>query len=216
MPRWLAHLLSVLAHPLLLPAYLAYVLLWHAPAGLPLLLAAGARGRALSLVVGLTLGLPALGTYALVRAGRAQSLLLTRRTDRTAPLALALIGFGLAARLFWTWEPLLGVALAAQAGAIAVTGLITRRWLISAHGVGMGGAVGLLLTLAQLAPPDANAAPLVLTLAGILLLAGAVGSARLALAAHSPAQVWAGLGLGLMAGSAPGLWALRMPLPVVP
>ncbi|WP_262922998.1 hypothetical protein [Hymenobacter cellulosilyticus] len=44
-----------------------------------------------------------------------------------------------------------------------------------------------------------------------MLLAGGVLSARLELNAHTPAQVWAGLslGLGIVAGMSLGLW-LRM------
>jgi hypothetical protein len=194
MSRWLAHTLSIVFHPLLVPSYLTYGLLYYGPGGL---LAVPAEGKPLllGLVTSCTLGLPALGTYALVRAGRATSLLLTGRGERHGPLLLALAGFALAARLLWGVEPVMGLALALQAVAVGLTWLITRHWLISAHGVGMGGTIGLMLLLGRLAPGSST-----WPLAGALVVAGAVGAARLELEAHTEAQVWAGLALGLGVG----------------
>lgn len=193
MPRWLAHGLSGVFHPLLVPSYLVAALLWGAP-GTFILESAG-RTAALAVVAVSTFLLPALGTYALVRTGRVASLLLPDHRERSGPLLLALAGFSAAARVLWGVEPLLGLALALQAVAVALTWLISRYWLISAHGVAMGGAVGLAVLLGRLVP-GASAWPL----AGALALAGAVGSARLALDAHTEAQVWAGLALGLGVG----------------
>ncbi len=194
MPRWLAHGLSGIFHPLLVPSYLVAALLWGAPGAVTL--APGGRPAVLGLVALSTFLLPALGTYALVRTGRAASLLLPDHRERSAPLLFALGGFASAARLLWAATPVLGLALALQAVAVALTWLITRHWLISAHGVAMGGTVGLALLLGRLVP-GASAWPL----AAALLLAGAVGSARLALDAHTEAQVWAGLALGLGVGA---------------
>ncbi len=194
MSRWLAHALSVVFHPLLVPSYLAFGLLYYGPSRL-FTLPPEARPLALAVVAGCTLGLPALGTYALVRAGHATSLLLTGRGERHRPLLLALAGFALAAWLMWRLEPVMGLALALQAVAVGLTWFITRHWLISAHGVGMGGAIGLFLLLSRLAPGSS-----VWPLAGALLAAGAVGAARLELDAHTEAQVWAGLALGLGVG----------------
>lgn len=195
MSRWLAHLLSGVFHPLLVPTYFTWVLLQRAPAGL-LTLPPTAHRAVLLVVLASTAALPALATYWLVRRGRASSLLLPTTQERLVPLAITLVGFGFAARQLWVLDPLLGLTLALQAIAVALTLFITSRWLISAHGVGMGGAVGGLLVLARLAATAELAAPLVPVFALALVLAGAVGSARLALAAHSATQVWAGLALG--------------------
>ena len=194
MPRGLAHGLSGIFHPLLVPSYLAAALLWGAPRLFTLVPAA--KLVVLGVVVLTTFLLPALGTYALVRAGRAASLLLPDHRERSAPLLFALVGFAGAARLLWSMTPVLGLALALQAVAVAFTWIITRHWLISAHGVALGGTVGLALLLGRLVP-GTSAWPL----GGALLLAGAVGSARLALDAHTEAQVWAGLALGLGVGA---------------
>ncbi|MBC7449724.1 MAG: hypothetical protein H7330_16865 [Hymenobacteraceae bacterium] len=193
MPRWLAHGLSGAFHPLLVPSYLVAALLWGAPSAFTL--PATARPTVLAVVAISTFLLPALGTYALVRAGRVASLLLPDHRERSGPLLLALAGFVGAARLLWDVTPVLGLALALQAVAVALTWGISRYWLISAHGVAMGGTVGLALLLGRLVP-GSNAWPL----ASTLVLAGAVGAARLALDAHTEAQVWAGLALGLGVG----------------
>ncbi len=198
MPRWLAHGLSGIFHPLLVPSYLVAALLWGAPSALSL--APAARPMVLAVVTISTFLLPALGTYALVRAGRVASLLLPNHRERNGPLLLALAGFVAAARLVWGVTPVLGLALALQAVAVALTWVITRYWLISAHGVAMGGGVGLALLLGRLLP-DTSAWPL----AAALALAGAVGAARLALDAHTEAQVWAGLALGLGVGAGAAL-----------
>lgn len=195
MPRWLAQGLSGVFHPLLVPTYLVAALLWGAPASL-FSLGAEARPRVLAVVVISTFLLPALGTYALVRTGRVASLLLPDHRERSGPLLLALAGFAVAARVLGAVEPVLGLALGLQAVAVALTWLISRHWLISAHGVAMGGTVGLALLLGRLVPGGS-----VWPLAGALALAGAVGTARLALDAHTPAQVWAGLALGLGVGA---------------
>ena len=193
MPRWLAHGLSGVFHPLLVPSYLVGALLWGAPTLFTL--APAGRLPVVAVVVITTFLLPALGTLVLVRAGRVASLLMPDHRERSGPLLLALAGFAAAARLLLAVEPLLGLTMALQAVAVALTWGITRYWLISAHGVAMGGAVGLVLLLGRLVP-GSSAWPL----AAVLMLAGAVGTARLALDAHTEEQVWAGLALGLGVG----------------
>lgn len=190
MSRWFAHLLSGLLHPLLVPTYLVVVLVYGAPLLLPL---AELERRLVLLVVPLhTFVVPALGTYALVRTGRASSIRLPLRHERNVPLLLALLGFASAAYLLSGISALLGLILAMQAVAVGLTWLITRYWLISAHAVAIGGAVGLLAVLSRWSP-GFGVLPSIVA-AG---LAGAVALARLRLKAHSVGQVIAGLALGL-------------------
>ena len=194
--RTLATVLSAVFHPLLVPFYLFYIVCYQLPG---VLVRPALPERWLVLVVAgvFTFGLPALGTGLLVYLGLADSVELRHRRQRTWPLALAAFSFGAAAGLLH--RPLLFDALlfemaAGMALAILLTLGITLRWKISAHGVGMGGALGLLalLHLSGAAGPAG-----VGWLVGAAVVAGAVGSARLALEAHTPAQVWAGFGLGL-------------------
>jgi membrane-associated phospholipid phosphatase len=202
MPRWLAHGLSGVFHPLLVPTYLAGALLWGAPA--LFWLTAEVRWWVLGLVVLLTFLGPALGTAWLVQTGRASSLLLPDHRERGWPLGLALAGFGLAAFAVRPVAPLLSVVLAAQAAAVAAAWLISRYWLISAHAIAMGGTVALALVLPRWLG-TVGTAPARGWLLLALALACAVSAARLRLAAHTPAQVGAGFGLGLAVGLVAGL-----------
>jgi hypothetical protein len=142
-----------------------------------------------------TFAVPALGTYWLVRTGRVSSLLLPNHRERSLPLLLAFIGFAAGAGLLYAAAPLLCLALGLQAVAVALTGGISRYWLISAHCVAMGGTVGFAVVLGQLAP---NVGWWPVVASGVL--AGAVAAARLTLNAHTRAQVGAGLALGLGVG----------------
>ncbi|UYZ58532.1 hypothetical protein [Hymenobacter latericus] len=193
----LAYGLSVIFHPLLVPTYLVLVLAYGLP---PLLLplATDARWRLVLWVWVLTFWLPGLGTWLLVRAGRVSSVELYERRQRPLPLLLTALGFGAATVLVAGTAayraPLLLLMLGSITLAVLLTLLITLRWKISAHGVGLGGALGLLLLLVLGSYPIGPAGPRWLLAAGAV--AAAVGWARLVLQAHTPAQVVAGLALG--------------------
>ncbi|SEU02533.1 hypothetical protein [Hymenobacter actinosclerus] len=204
MPRLLALALSAVFHPLLVPLYLFCVVCYQLPGTAPPPALADRR-VVLALVAIGTLALPALGTALLVRLGYADSVELRQRQQRTLPLLLAAVSFGATAGLLYQPqhpEPLLFWMMAGMALAVLLTLLITLRWKISAHGVGMGGAFGLLLLL-QLSGAAGPAGAW--WLAGCAVVAVAVSRARLALDAHTPAQVWAGLALGLSVALAVGV-----------
>lgn len=69
---------------------------------------------------------------------------------------------------------------------------ITTRWKISGHGVGVGGLTGTLLALTFKYGIDLSW-PIVVA----ILVSGAVGSSRIYLGKHTPAQVYAGFGLSV-------------------
>ena len=75
--------------------------------------------------------------------------------------------------------------------ALTLTTLINFRWKISAHLVGIGGLTGTFYGLQYLT--GINQLPLII---GGFVLAGVIGSARLILKAHTPAQIYAGFSLG--------------------
>lgn len=196
MNKHLATLLSAVFHPLLVPSYLFYIVCYQLP-GVISYPTQPNRWQVTGLVLGFTLVLPALGTAALLWRGVVSSLELRERRQRPLPLLLATVSFGAAAVLLGRFpaasDALLVQMMAGMTGAVLLTLLISLRWKISAHGVGMGGAVGL-LALLHLGGQTGEAA--LWWLVGSVVLAGAVLSARLALDAHTPAQVWAGFGMG--------------------
>jgi len=70
--------------------------------------------------------------------------------------------------------------------------IINLRWKISAHMTGIGGVIGAIIGLSERLMIDLNNTMMVL-----FLIAGLVGSSRLYLNAHSPAQIFTGFFLGL-------------------
>jgi membrane-associated phospholipid phosphatase len=202
----LAYGLSVLLHPLLVPTYLLLLLCYGLPASLGL-----PPGTVLPLILPLqawllTFVLPGLLIWLLARRGFISSVDLPDRRQRTVPLLIAAACFA-AATVLLTQVPQAGPLLSRLFGAITLsvllTILITLSWKISAHGVGMGGAIGLIiwLLLAHRLPP----APGSQLLALMLLAAATVAWARLQLRAHTPAQVAAGLVLGTVVAVVVGL-----------
>ncbi|SHJ35947.1 hypothetical protein SAMN02745146_2910 [Hymenobacter daecheongensis DSM 21074] len=195
MNKLISSILSALFHPLLLPSYLFYVVCYQVPQSI-LTPSLPSRWLVLGVVFVFTFVLPALGTGVLYWFGQLDSLLLRERAQRPLPLLLAALSFGMAATVLTQhalFDALLGQMMVGMALAVLLTFLISLSWKISAHGVGVGGAAGLLLLLYLSGPPGSA---LLGWLLGTVLLAGAVLSARLALDAHTPAQAWAGLGLG--------------------
>jgi membrane-associated phospholipid phosphatase len=75
---------------------------------------------------------------------------------------------------------------------IAITLLITLRWKISAHMAGVGALTGTLLVFSYTLKSD-----LTLFLVLTILAAGLVGTSRMILKFHTPAQIYTGFGLGV-------------------
>ena len=96
-------------------------------------------------------------------------------------------------RLFFVNE-LLIACISVVAALIVLLTLITFWWKISAHSMAMGGSIGLLLSLQS----QQMMADMLWPVMGMVVLAGAVMTARLYLKAHEPAEVWVGFGVGLI------------------
>ncbi|GGF04668.1 hypothetical protein GCM10011383_14730 [Hymenobacter cavernae] len=189
--------LSAAFHPLLVPSYLFYIVCYQLP-GVILWPLMPDRWLVLGIVFAFTFLLPSLGTGVLYWLGQIETITLAERQQRPLPFLLAAISFGVATLLLYRQgaavDPLLGQMMMGMTVAVFLTFLISLRWKISAHAVGVGGAVGFLSVLQMSALSGESG---VWWLVAIILLAGAVMSARLALNAHTPGQVWAGLTLGV-------------------
>ncbi|UOQ66023.1 hypothetical protein [Hymenobacter volaticus] len=198
MNRSIALLFSVVCHPLLLPSYLFYVVCYELPGVVRYPLPAN-RWQLTCLVALFTFVLPSVGTALLLWRGLITgSMELPERRQRPLPFLLATLSFGAATLLLNSMpeavDALLRYMLLGMTLAVLLTLLVSLRWKISAHGVGVGGAVGLMMVL--YVRDTSTGFPIGWLLASILL-AGVVLSARLALNAHTPAQAWAGFSLGI-------------------
>lgn len=191
--RFAARALSVLLHPVWMPT-LTLVLAFSVDPQLSFAFSPEGRLIVYAMVLVMTALFPLTSTWMMVRSGLVGSLAMPDRRERILPFVLTLIYYGMAYYLLRrtpnhpaTWAMALGMLLA-----LTATLLLTVRWKVSAHMVGIGGLLGAFLALMWL---HGVQAPLVLC--GLFTAAGALGSARLLVGDHSPAQVYVGLALGL-------------------
>jgi hypothetical protein len=147
-----------------------------------------------------TFVVPALGIYYLYRAGYIKSLHLDDLSERKLPYFLTAFFYAFATYFFsYQLAPLseiapeIGIVLGSITVSIALVGLISLSWKISAHGTGIGGVVGALLSIAVKFSENNLFYPFL----AVLVLGGMLVSARLQLNAHTPAQVGAGVWLGI-------------------
>ncbi|MBO0935591.1 hypothetical protein J2I47_03425 [Fibrella sp. HMF5335] len=151
-----------------------------------------------------TFMVPSLVIYYLYRTGRLQDMAMPERTDRKWPLFLTgLIYTGVTylfafrMNLLSDTSPQLAVVLAAITLSILLVAFISLYWKISAHTVGVGGVLGVVLALMT----KYGDTDLFLPLVGLLAISGLVATARLQLNAHTLEQVLAGWGLGVFVSS---------------
>jgi membrane-associated phospholipid phosphatase len=90
------------------------------------------------------------------------------------------------------WETL-KLVIFCSGVSILITALINLKYKISAHMVGIGGMVGLLISLALLLKIS-----LLVPLIGSILIAGLIGSSRIFLKEHKPSQIYSGFTIGLI------------------
>ncbi|HSI89716.1 MAG TPA: hypothetical protein VK927_01305 [Adhaeribacter sp.] len=195
----MARFLSIIFHPLLLPTYLFAIILYVLPESAVTF----PREQRWVLLAGIglvTFLIPGLGTYVLVRAGVVQSVMLQDREQRRLPLLLTAVCYAAVTYIFRNQNnlgELFYLTMLVITLSVFVTYMVSLFWKISAHSMGMGGALGLLILLNTLLPEN----PLSYLIALFVLLSGAVMSARLALNEHDPAQVYTGFLTGLAIGS---------------
>ncbi|GAB4017033.1 hypothetical protein [Spirosoma koreense] len=202
MTKSLAHFLSVVFHPLLMPTLLFGVLLFQTPTVLSMDVFSGSLRLSLLVLIFVgTFMVPAVLIYYLFRIGYIRDLQLTHPSDRRLPYFLTAVIYLILAYLFSfrmqlvsSLAPEIGMLIASTALAILLVGLISLTWQISAHGVGVGGVVGALAGLML----RFSLSELFIPLLSLILLTGFVASARLKLNAHTPGQVGAGLALGIV------------------
>ena len=122
---------------------------------------------------------------------------LTERTDRLIPYIVTLLLY-IATAIYlymanapsWVYGFMIGASVT-----IAITAIVNHWWKISAHSAAAGGLVAFSFVIATL--PTASQSLLWLLITAILC-AGLIGSSRLILNRHTPAQVYLGFLNGLI------------------
>ncbi|ALI98727.1 hypothetical protein [Rufibacter tibetensis] len=193
-----ATVLSVLFHPLLLPTYLFSLLLYYLP---PEVFSYPPEGRRLIvlLVFILTFLLPVFGTLLMQQAGLISSITLDDRTDRRWPLLIAATCYTVLTVVFYQisfFDNLFFLIMAVITASVYATLVINQFWKISAHSIGVGGTLGILVLLHGWLPEGYLLYPVTVG----CVICGAVIAARLALGAHNSKQVYTGFSLGFLLG----------------
>ena len=150
---------------------------------------------ATSVVVVLTAILPTATIITLLKLGKVSDMSLSNRSERPIPYLVSVICYGAAVwYLISVRAPQWLVAFYVGAAVTSIVAfLITLRWKISAHASAIGGFTAAILwltlhNLILLGP--------VYWACGSILLCGLIGTSRLILNRHTPAQVFAGYALG--------------------
>lgn len=209
MNRTLAHLISWIGLPLLMPTYMLVLLLLVNP------YAFGARDISdtqavvlLLSVFGISFVIPGIGLAVMKPLGLVKSLSMPDKQDRTGPYIVS--------GVFYLWlfknllsnghTPLLYTSIVLGATISLFTAFFINIFTkVSAHATGVGGLVGALLISAVSWPGSTLGLPMfggtlemsmnILLVAG-MIVAGLVGVSRLALGAHSPDELYIGYATG--------------------
>lgn len=193
--RFLQHVSAVVSDtlsPLLVPTYAYMIMMWCTQmVSLPERL----RLMTMAVVALLTGVLPMAFIHLLKRTGHVSNNAITNRAQRFVPFMFALICYGLTAGyLAYLHAPKWMPAFYLGGGlAVLIAIPVTLRTKISAHCTSISGLLGLVLWLAfhgwLVVQPT-------LLLGTVIVLTGAVGTARLTLRRHTLGQVVTGTALG--------------------
>ncbi len=130
-------------------------------------------------------------------SGAVKSLHMPEVKDRKLPFVITTLYF-----LLTTWflyqktdlDPILWLGMMIICIAVVSLTVVSFFWKISAHMIGLGGLLGVVLVLGRKFPTFEVLYPLL----GVLVLCGVVASSRLFLQAHKPTEVYTGLVVGFL------------------
>ena len=190
--KYFAWFITIILHPLLMPALGVYIILGSGHFSL-----ISPEGKSLILMITIicTFALPVAFLPFFYYQKISTSFAINEKQERILPLIVTAALYYLSFYLFRR----MGVPIFIQAFqlasalAVIVTLLITIKWKVSAHLVGIGGIIGLILVLTVFYHIN-----LFFYLVISLILAGWVAFARLSLDAHTPGQVYIGLAVGFL------------------
>lgn len=190
--RSLALFWSGFFHPVFVPVYVVMLAFWLQPVEL---MYYGPRltGLIVLEVIIIASLVPMLAMAVLIKLGLLQSVMAENRHERHWPYLIQALCLASLVFLFRSMNLAHLLYMGVTGALLAVLGawFINRHWKISAHSIGMGGLAAFVWCMQGVAQ-QAIFWPLLLS----FIFAGLVGSSRLYLQAHQPAQIYAGYLLG--------------------
>ncbi len=193
--KWIAHVISVIFHPLFIPVMVTWYLAYLQP-GLFTGYSANEKQMVLIRVGYNTIFFPLLTVLLLKAVGFLKNIYLKTQRERIIPYIATNIFY------FWTYlvfknHPdtptiltsfILGIFLASSIALIA-----NIYFKISMHGLGVGAFAGIMLLLIFTGFPYTVFLPAMI----ILLLTGVVATSRLIVSDHTPFEIYTGILIGI-------------------
>lgn len=188
-----AKVISFIFHPVFMPVY-GFLLLFSFKNIFAQLIFFKAKLMILSLVTMTTVVFPLLVIYIMKRQGFIKSVTMDDRSERVIPYMVVSLFYFTAYHMLRQLELPFVYSLFMMGSAllVALVTLISFRWKISAHMVGIGGIAGILTGLSFNLSVN-----LIILIGAMILLGGIIGSARLKLNAHKPSEIYSGFLLGV-------------------
>ena len=189
-----ANVLTTVLSPLLMPTYGVFLALWIS---VLCLLPYGTRVSVLLMCMGITCIFPLIFLSVLRHFKLVKSLDVKVREQRLIPYLFAVLCYLVAAYyLYYCHSPQWFIMfMVGSAITVLVMALINLKWKISAHMAGIGGVIALVYQIHVL---GLSAFDLFWLLCICIIVAGLLGSARLALKRHDIWQVLAGVIVGFL------------------
>jgi len=189
-----AHSLSTALSPLLMTTYGVFLALW---VSVLCLLPYGTRVTVLLMCMGITCIIPIIFLSVLRHFKIVKSLHIDAREQRLIPYLFAALCYSVAAYyLYFHHSPQWFVMfMVGSAITVLVMALINLKWKVSAHMAGIGGVAGLIF---QIHRQGLGAFDLLWLLCFIIIVAGLLGSARMALKKLDIWQVVTGALVGFL------------------
>lgn len=191
-PARLAHAVSWVLHPFLLPVYTIALLLTVTSFAL---FPANVKYYLLWVILLYAVLIPVLALGVLRSLGRISSYRVDDRRERLLPLLIGAVCYLLCALTLAKIPSVVFLRkfMVAAACCEVMCLVVSLRWKISLHLTGMGAVVALFVVMNIV-----GVGTMLLPLSVAILGAGALASARLYLGCHNPAQVLAGFGGGFI------------------
>lgn len=189
----IAHLISTIFQPLLMPTYGVMLLFVYTYFGVTYL---HQFWLILTPVFLFSFAIPAILIFMLYKMGIISDLSLKVRRERIYPYMITLLSYSV---MIWFYHrmqmPIWFFMIMLSTVAIMVVAIfITLKWKISAHMFGIGGLIGGAMSVSYFVE---HSNPYFMFM-GLFIIAGLVGTSRLILRRHTLAQVIAGFFLGLL------------------
>jgi len=190
----LANFTSNALSPLLMPTYGVFLVL---SVSVLCVLPYGTRVAVLLVCMGITCIVPLIFLSVLRHFKLVKSLHVDVREQRLIPYLFTALCYAVAAfYLYYCHSPQwFTMFMVGSALTVVVMALINLKWKISAHMAGIGGLIALIF---QIHVQDLSAFDLFWIMCLIIILAGVLGSARLALRRHNMLEVLAGVVVGFL------------------